>query len=111
MDGPLVWSNQHHQSGTLMPSGAVHTIFARSALLASSLRKQGPIRRGPCFERCCSTAFAQQGTPVVDGVDGPLRHQLCQNEVVQISDKGAVRGPDYPHWNGYGEAYFSAAWG
>jgi hypothetical protein len=28
MDGPLVWSNQHHQSGTLMPSGAVHTIFA-----------------------------------------------------------------------------------
>jgi hypothetical protein len=30
MDGPLVWSNQHHQSGTLMPSGAVHTIFARS---------------------------------------------------------------------------------
>jgi hypothetical protein len=30
MDGPLVWSNQHHQSGTLMPSGTVHTIFARS---------------------------------------------------------------------------------
>src|ERR1700675_2776476 len=31
MDGSLVWSNQHHQSGTLMPSGAVHTIIARSA--------------------------------------------------------------------------------
>jgi hypothetical protein len=31
MDGPLVWSNQHHQSGTLMPSGAVHTIFASEA--------------------------------------------------------------------------------
>src|SRR5580700_3363621 len=30
MDGSLVWSNRHHQSGTLMPSGAVHTIFARS---------------------------------------------------------------------------------
>jgi hypothetical protein len=36
---------------------------------------------------------------------------LCQNEVVEISDKGAVRGPDYPNWNGYVEAYFSAAWG
>ena len=49
--------------------------------------------------------------PRRDGVDGPLRHQLCQNEVVEISDKGAVREPDYPHWNGYVEAYFSAAWG
>jgi len=28
MDGSLVWANQHHQSGTMMPSGAVHTIFA-----------------------------------------------------------------------------------
>src|SRR5260221_6038259 len=46
-----------------------------------------------------------------DGVDGPLRHRLCQNEVVEISDKGAIRGPDYPHWNGYVEAYFSAARG
>jgi len=31
MDGPLVWSNHNYQSGTLMPSGAVHTIIARSA--------------------------------------------------------------------------------
>jgi hypothetical protein len=31
MDGPLVWSNQHHQSGTLMPSGTVHTIFASAS--------------------------------------------------------------------------------
>src|SRR2546430_5691951 len=36
---------------------------------------------------------------------------MCQNEVVEISDKGAVREPDYPNWNGYVEAYFSAAWG
>jgi hypothetical protein len=28
MDGSLVWSNRYHQSGTLMPSGAVHPIFA-----------------------------------------------------------------------------------
>src|SRR3977135_1773433 len=46
-----------------------------------------------------------------DGVDGPLRHRMWQNGVVEISDKGAVRGPDYPHWNGYVEAYFSAARG
>src|SRR5258705_4883694 len=32
---------------------------------------------------------------------------MCQNEVVEISDKGAVREPDYPNWNGYVEAYFS----
>src|ERR1700676_1604546 len=36
---------------------------------------------------------------------------MCQNEVVEISDKGAVREPDYPNWNGYVEAYFSAARG
>jgi hypothetical protein len=30
--------------------------------------------------------------------------------LLQISDKGAVREPDYPHWNGYVEAFFSAAW-
>jgi hypothetical protein len=35
--------------------------------LASSLRKQGPIRRGGCNERRCSTAFAQQPTSVVMG--------------------------------------------
>jgi hypothetical protein len=31
MDGSLVWSNRYHQSGTLMPSGAVHPIFASVA--------------------------------------------------------------------------------
>src|SRR5712691_4817495 len=31
--------------------------------------------------------------------------------LLQISDKGAVREPDYPNWNGYVEAFFSAAWG
>ncbi len=39
----------------------------------------------------------------------PYGIALCQNEVVEISDKGAVRGPDYPHWNGYVEAFFSVA--
>src|ERR1700750_852675 len=41
----------------------------------------------------------------------PYGIALCQNEVVEISDKGAVRGPDYPHWNGYVEAFFSVARG
>jgi hypothetical protein len=48
---------------------------------------------------------------VVDGVDGPLRHQYARMRLLQISDKGAVREPDYPNWNGYVEAYFSVAWG
>jgi hypothetical protein len=30
MGGLPVWSNQHLQSGTSMPSGAVHPIIARS---------------------------------------------------------------------------------
>src|SRR3954452_18153323 len=31
MDGSLVWKNQHHQSGTLMPLGAVHPIIASAS--------------------------------------------------------------------------------
>jgi hypothetical protein len=42
MDGSLVWSNQHHQSGTSMPSGAVHSIFARS-----NATKQSSLVRRP----------------------------------------------------------------
>src|SRR6266702_698440 len=71
----------------------------------------GSIRHDHHYLASWSTAFAQQFKRMVDGVDGPLRHQLCQNEVVEISNKGAVRGADYPHWNGYVEVYFSAAWG
>src|SRR5260370_30673329 len=41
----------------------------------------------------------------------PYGIAMCQNEVVAISDKGAVREPDYPNWNGYVEAFFSAARG
>ena len=33
-----------------------------------------------------------------DGVDGPLRHQCARMRLLQISDKGAVRGSDYPNW-------------
>src|SRR5947209_2402288 len=48
MDGSLVWSNRYHQSGTLMPSGAVHPIIpgwsegpdpeSRDSGFASSMR-------------------------------------------------------------------------
>jgi hypothetical protein len=31
---------------------------------------------------------------VVDGVDGPPRHQCARMRLLQISDKGAVRGTD-----------------
>jgi len=38
---------------------------------------------------------------------------LSKNSMIpdRLSDKGAVREADYPHWNGYVETYFSAAWG
>src|SRR5206468_4529958 len=41
----------------------------------------------------------------------PYGISCARMRLLQISDKGAVRGPDYPHWNGYVEAFFSAAWG
>jgi transposase len=40
----------------------------------------------------------------------PYGISCARMRLLQISDKGAVREPDYPHWNGYVEAYFSAAW-
>src|SRR5438445_12048636 len=44
------------------------------------------------------------------GVDGPRRHQLCQNEVAKISDKGAVHERYYPNWCGHVQECFPAAW-
>src|SRR5882757_4231804 len=35
---------------------------------------------------------------------------MCQNEVVAISNEGAVRGEAYPNWYGHVEASLSAAW-
>src|SRR5260370_28697188 len=63
---------------------------------SSSPRKRGPITTVVQYLRrqlaACPNAKARR-----DGVDGPLRHRVCQNEVVEISDKGAVREPDYPN--------------
>src|SRR5437660_4412453 len=41
----------------------------------------------------------------------PPTASLCQNEVVEISNEGAVRGQSYPHWYGHVQERFSAAWG
>jgi hypothetical protein len=41
MDGSLVWSNQYNQSGTMMPSGAVHPIIASEA--KQSIRKRAAL--------------------------------------------------------------------
>src|SRR4029078_3352825 len=53
----------------------------------------------------------QQRGSVIDGVDGPLRHQCARMRLLQISDKGAVRERDYLHWSRYVEVYFPAAGG
>src|SRR5258708_7999944 len=41
----------------------------------------------------------------------PYGISCARMRLLEISDKGAVREADYPHWNGYVEAFFSAAWG
>jgi hypothetical protein len=51
MDGSLVWSNQHHQSGTLMPSGAVHPIFASHPVGAKCRRMTGSAKQSRAEER------------------------------------------------------------
>src|SRR6476660_4248440 len=84
----------------------------------SSLRKQGPQRERNCAHRGAAASpvarwRAALATTSTRGLWGgrPPTASMCQNEVVEISDKGAVREPDYPNWNGYVEAYFSSAWG
>jgi hypothetical protein len=62
MDGSLVWSNRYHQSGTLMPSGAVHPIFARSEATKQSIlssRLHGLLR----FARNDRSFVAEPGAP------------------------------------------------
>src|SRR5260370_23902100 len=41
----------------------------------------------------------------------PYGISCARMRLLEISDKGAVREPDYPNWNGYVEVYFSTAWG
>src|ERR1700675_3183493 len=45
------------------------------------------------------------------GWTAPYGISCARMRLLQISDKGAVREPDYPNWNGYVEAFFSAARG
>src|ERR1700722_3903581 len=56
---------------------------------SSSRRRPGPITTG--FS-CCAKAVEQRLSTRAtrrDGVDGPLRHQLCQNEVVANLKQGS----------------------
>src|ERR1700739_3721945 len=78
--------------------------------LLSSRRRPGPNPKSTLLEHAGPQQSPQLNS-VVDGVDGPLRHQCARMRLLQISDKGAVRDEDYPHWYGYVEAYFCAAWG
>src|SRR5215217_5094093 len=41
----------------------------------------------------------------------PPTASLCQNEVAEISNEGAVHERDYPDWYGHVQDCFSAAWG
>jgi len=69
------------------------SVVRANSLPTSSLRTQGPITTGVrCYGRRLPSCPIE--TTWRDGVDGPLRHRVCQNEVVEISDKGAVREPD-----------------
>src|SRR5579871_4964278 len=65
--------------------------------------------------------FVEDGQLVVGAPYTPASHgavmgwtapkaSMCQNEVAKISDRGAVRGRDYPNWHRHVEALFSAAW-
>jgi hypothetical protein len=51
MGGSLVWSNQHHQSGTSMPSGAVHPIFASHRVGAKRRPMTGSAKQSRYLER------------------------------------------------------------
>src|SRR5258706_15883312 len=96
-----------------LPRGQGYRIW-NFAMLGVSMSRPGEGRDPYGADSCFGTgakAFFPLLMPGVDGVDGPLRHRMCQNEVVEISDKGAVREPDYPHWNGNVGAFFSVARG
>ncbi|HYK78481.1 MAG TPA: hypothetical protein VEU95_02580, partial [Micropepsaceae bacterium] len=65
----------HHQSGTLMPSGAVHPIFASG--VKQSMAQQGSacglLRRGACHRaRVRATRWlAKMGWTAPDGISVP----------------------------------------
>src|ERR1700738_4353234 len=51
----------------LQDSDALRREVAKTYVFCRPGLEPGPIRRGGCFERCWSTAFAQQPRPVVMG--------------------------------------------
>jgi len=53
-----------------------------------------------------SRHFRKNIPPVADGVDGPLRHQLCQNEVVETQTRERSVKQISRNWNGLRRSIF-----
>src|ERR1700676_2073656 len=77
MDGSLVWSNQHHQSGTLMPSGPSTPSLRGEKRRSNPYRLLGPM---DCFvEPVIGRAFARPvGTAMTVGAHGLPPSRLHQ---------------------------------
>ena len=70
----------------------------------------------PCSRHCEGEATKQSSGPrsyrkPPCWCGRPPTASMCQNEVVEISSKGAVHGQDYPHWHRHFEECFSTARG
>src|SRR5579864_9086670 len=83
--------------------------LARGARSAERARLSAFHRGSHLREYFIPKAQLQARLPV--GVDGPRRHRCARMRSLQISDKGAVRGQDYPHWHRYVQECFCAARG
>src|SRR5258706_9864906 len=75
---------------------------------ASIGRTYGCKRSDQTLKNSCGTGAVHIS---VMGWTAPYGIECARMRLLQISDKGAVREPDYPHWNGYVEAFFPAARG
>src|SRR5258708_34665288 len=94
---------------SILTQGIMRGVLAHE--LPSSRRRPGPIRRAVAFQKRCLTICRSHVGRWLMGWTAPYGISCARMRLLQISDKGAVREPDYPHWNGYVEAFFSAAWG
>src|SRR5260370_27714410 len=121
------WARRSERRTTIAPCRSTpctwNTVLARSRpiVLTSPMDGSRPLVattqlwhtdavRGPSTPSWPDFDPAISGRTV--GVDGPRTASVCAKmRSLQISTKGAVRGPDYSHWHGYVEANLSAAWG
>src|SRR6266446_10027636 len=110
MDGSLVWSNRYHQSGTLMPPGAVHPIIpgwsegpnqeSRDSGLDASHRRgmtsNGLLRRGACHRarvratRWLLAMTVPNPTPLAMTVSSSLRRLPLPRRLARSRPLGCV---------------------